>query len=695
MSFIVLWTLLSPGYILTLDMVFTPYMDSLVPERAKLDDILYGFKFTWNSGVLPFLYILKGTTQLIDSWVLQKVLLFLILLISGFSAHSLCPTKFLAGKFFAGLMYMLNPFVYTRFMVGHWLILLAYAVTPFAVKTMINLLEHKRFKDSVKLALLLTLVSVFSAHILFLNLLIFLLFTLIKLIRVGDRLNLTKQLALTFLIYILLNLYWIIPSLTEETILTQVGYEDIQAFTSKVWGSGFNIVFTLASLHGFWRPPEGYLYIYNILPTWYLIYLFLLSLSIFGFVMWIDNKCVGNYVLGLGIAATVSLILASGISSPYFSPIFKTLFNNVPFFKGFREPQKFVAILALAYSYLGGLGVSEIAGRIGKRGKLFKRAPYLALTALIVTSPIAYSFNMLFGFNGQLKAVDYPKEWYEANNFLKYQSGDFKILFLPWHLYMRFSWTNRTIANPASSFFQRTVIAGENIEVGNIETQSTEPVQQYIHFLLKNRHRITNLGELLAPLNIKYIVLAKTADYADYQFLYNQTDLRLILDNPEMSVFENLHSTAKIYWVKGVVSVTAWEEFIELSEKNELTNYVYVMGGNFTNKEEPSFDTVNYTQISPVEYKIEAKGEGYIILTEPYSEAWNLQDRKPISNLGLVNAFHVDKEGCYTIYFTKFRILLTYYIVSLTTLVACIALLTRTELKSDRKQVNYTKNITQ
>jgi hypothetical protein len=118
------------------------------------------------------------------------------------------------------------------------------------------------------------------------------------------------------------------------------------------------------------------------------------------------------------------------------------------------------------------------------------------------------------------------------------------------------------------------------------------------------------------------------------------------------------------------------------------------MRGNFTNKEEPSFNTVNYTQISPAEYKIKAKGEGYIILTEPYSEAWNLQDRKPISNLGLTNAFHVDKEGCYTIYFTKFRILLTYYLVSLTTFVACIALLTRTKLKSDRKQVNYTKNIT-
>jgi hypothetical protein len=118
------------------------------------------------------------------------------------------------------------------------------------------------------------------------------------------------------------------------------------------------------------------------------------------------------------------------------------------------------------------------------------------------------------------------------------------------------------------------------------------------------------------------------------------------------------------------------------------------MRGNFTNKEEPSFNTVNYTQISSVEYKIEAKGEGYIILTEPYNEAWNLQDRKPISNLGLANAFHVDKEGCYTIYFTKFRILLTYYLVSLTTFVACIALLTRTEPKSDGKQVNYTKNIT-
>ena len=33
---------------------------------------------------------------------------------------------------------MINPFVYLRFMAGHWLILLAYSITPFVVKSIIN-----------------------------------------------------------------------------------------------------------------------------------------------------------------------------------------------------------------------------------------------------------------------------------------------------------------------------------------------------------------------------------------------------------------------------------------------------------------------------------------------------------------------------------------------------------------------------
>lgn len=113
-SIIVLWGLLAPGYVLTLDMVFTPNGSDI-----NVSDWSYGLE-TWLFGGLPFfLLLIEGIGSLVPMWVIQKIILFFTLFLAGFSAHHLCPAKNQLGKYFAGLIYMLNPFVYVRFMAGH------------------------------------------------------------------------------------------------------------------------------------------------------------------------------------------------------------------------------------------------------------------------------------------------------------------------------------------------------------------------------------------------------------------------------------------------------------------------------------------------------------------------------------------------------------------------------------------------
>jgi hypothetical protein len=205
---------------------------------------------------------------------------------------------------------------------------------------MICFFENKRFKDVVKVTLLLTLVGVFSSHILFLNLFVFIALFFIKLLTTERRFELLKNVALLFSLFLLVNLYWIVPSFNEKTVLTQIGYEDLLAFTSRSWGTGFNILFSLATLHGFWRAPEGYRYISEILPYWYTVYFFILFLTVLGFITKYRDKVLGSYVKVLGIIAIISLIFATGISTTGFSHLFELFFNAIPFFSGFREPQK-------------------------------------------------------------------------------------------------------------------------------------------------------------------------------------------------------------------------------------------------------------------------------------------------------------------------------------------------------------------
>ena len=78
--------------------------------------------------------ILEFMSNLLYFKYIQDILIFFILILSGISMHFLVNTKSQIPKYFAGIFYMINPFVYLRFMAGHWLLLLAYSITPFVVK---------------------------------------------------------------------------------------------------------------------------------------------------------------------------------------------------------------------------------------------------------------------------------------------------------------------------------------------------------------------------------------------------------------------------------------------------------------------------------------------------------------------------------------------------------------------------------
>ena len=106
---------------------------------------------------------------------------------------------------------------------------------------------------------------------------------------------------------------------------------------------------------------------------------------------------------------------------------------------------------------------------------------------------------------------------------------------------MGFLFAGRVIANPAQNFFAKPTIQGDNMEFGRIYSQSNNPDSKYIEDnILKNKSELKNMGEMLLPLNIKYIILAKEADWKDYDFLDKQTDLKLLSDTESLKVYQNL-----------------------------------------------------------------------------------------------------------------------------------------------------------
>ncbi len=384
----------SSGYILTLD--------TIVSENVyHVSSLFYGLSSSYS--IAPFIAILSFLNMFFSVEFIQKLSYFFIFFISGISAYKLCPEEWGIGRYFAGFLYMLNPFVYVRFIAGHWLLLLAYAVTPFAIKGLIDFFDVPSTEKGIKVVFLLTSIFVLETHTPFLLLIVFGVLFIVKLVeyrKIDDKIfSLSKSIILIGILLLILNSYWLIPNFTGSSIpLGEITGFDLNTFTTKQ-DLNFNTLFTTASMYDFWRA--GYFYTKDILPYWYLFFIFILFLSVHGFVLNYKHIKYGIYVKAFGAIAVLSVLLASGISGTI-AGVFEFLFNNVFFFKGFREPQKFVALLVLAYAYLGCLGVSEFEkiARDPVHSAGAKKAGAWLIIALALATPFIYSFTMFNGFWG-------------------------------------------------------------------------------------------------------------------------------------------------------------------------------------------------------------------------------------------------------------------------------------------------------
>ena len=287
----------------------------------------------------------------ISEEIFQKLIFFSILFLSGYSTHLLVKkmTSSIMIPFYAGVLYMLNPYTYTRILAGHWHILFSYAIVPFLLKTFIDLIEIKEKKEMVRFVLLLSIVA-FNIHTLIISLFIISIIFLCGFYKHKD-IRILRIIIISAILFIFLNSYWIIPVITtKNTVADNISDKDFELFAPK------GGLFDIAAMYGFWR--EGYLYAKDFLPGWQILYLIILSLTILGFISYYKDDKIGIYVKAFAVIGIVGFILASGVNGPL-GDIVRWLFDNT-ILKGFRDSHKFVAMMVLAYSVLGGLGLNKI-----------------------------------------------------------------------------------------------------------------------------------------------------------------------------------------------------------------------------------------------------------------------------------------------------------------------------------------------
>ena len=470
-------------------------------------------------------------------WVLARlgpaaapVFVFALFLGIGMAAHHatkrLIMPSLPVAAYFAGTLYAVNPFTYERLMAGHLLLLMAYGIAPLVVLALVRFVERPGARRALALAAGVTAIAWTSIH--YLAMLPLLLGAVVVVRRATWRTPVLRWGALAAGVVLVANVWWI-AGLGLHRPGGEITGQDLDHYATRPRSTA--VIGNTAALYGFWHrefrlPKDG-------VDGWWLLFAPIAGLSVWGLGSSLGDRRLRALGAAMIVVVPTAIVLASGTSFPATEGLFRWAFDTIPGFKLFREPQKWVALLPLAYALLGAVGLDRLLGeRTGPRPRSVT-AFVAGFVALML--PLAYAWTLVWNWE-RLRPVEFPADWSAADDLIESQGGG-RMLFLPWHLYMTMSFTEHRVVNPAPYFFSAPVLSGDNVELGTIRTQSTDPESEAVEAALFTPEGRRTFGDALARLCVRWVVLAKEDDHRGYEWLRSVPQLDLAMDTPGLIVW--------------------------------------------------------------------------------------------------------------------------------------------------------------
>lgn len=486
-----------PSYILTLDMVFVPHP----PIPSEL------------SASFPLYVALHYLSYLVPGDLLQKLLLFTILVTAGIGMDRLLRQLFEAKLsrwtiVAASLFYMTSAFVYERLMMGQWAVVAGYALLPFVVTALLRFLKTPTWRHTWWLVGTTLLLAVMSIHALLPAAIVGALLVAMHWRRWRSY---TGKLAAGFGAFTVLSSYWLIPALLNANTIGAAlrGSSDEAAFATN------GGLFSLLRLQGVWGEAHGLFLLPQdiaLLPgVWQTL---IWATMAAGFIaLWRQRR--GLALLSLSLIVVSCLIALVGLGDMY------------------REPHKIMIVAALAMTILGAVGIDTVLQRFKRTKPVLVSATGLFACAV----PLLLSMSILWGFWGQLNARAYPPEWTALQNHLQALPNDKSAVFVPWHLYQRYSFSPRIVANPAPSFFEgRRIIINTDPEFAGVAPLRPDPLVTEVSRLLAERPN--TIAAQLAQLGVGYVIFTEEPGYEDVAFLRETAGLKPVFQQGTVTLYE-------------------------------------------------------------------------------------------------------------------------------------------------------------
>lgn len=443
---VVLGPALLPGYTLSYDMVFGPDqpitvatlgLDGSVP-RAVPNDLLVAL-----------------LSVLLPGDVVQKGLLLAVFVLGAWGAARLARSAL--GAAVSALLYVWNPYVLERLVIGHWGFLLGLAILPWAVAAAADARSGKACGGPRLAAWVLAGALAGSTS---------------GLLVAGTALVVAcwpgpeaavgrgRRGLLVVAVALAANAPWWLPSMLRPQGISAdpAGVEAFAAGADTplgVWGS-------VATLGGMWNPATWPAERAHALLA-VAVLVAVAACVVLGLPALLRLRAGAG--AGLATAGLVSFVVAVAGTVPGLRSLLSWAVVHVPGAGLLRDGQKWVAPAVLVVALCAGLTVE----------RLWHPAATRAVGVALTLVPVVALPTLAWGVHGRLTSVPYPDEWRQVAQVVA-READGDVASFPWTYYRRFDWNGRRIVlDPMPRLLPRVVVVNDDLPLMDVTIRGEDP----------------------------------------------------------------------------------------------------------------------------------------------------------------------------------------------------------------------------
>ena len=480
-AIIVLGPTVQRGFVLTYDMVFVPHMsvttttwgmDGSVPRAVPTD----------------LLVALLG--HLLPGDIVQKVLFVTVFVLGGAGAARL--VRGAPAAVASAAVYVWNPWVLERLVIGHWTYLLGLAVLPWAVAAAGRLRNgDERAAPATAGWVVVAGLCGSSAGLVVAGSA-----ALVALWPGGSALPRRRwRLAVVALPALGVALAWLLPA-----VLIPGGIPadpaGVRAFAARAdsplgtWGS-------LLTLGGLWNPatwpPE------RKVPLLAGCVLAAVVAALVAGVPTLIRRGGRPPGPGLVVAGAAGFVLAGAGATPGLEALLRWVVVEVPGGGLLRDGQKLLMPTVLLVAWCIGSTVERLVQvPVGR-----------PLAVLLAGVPVLLLPSLAWGVHGRLGSVAYPAEWTDLQRQVAGLPEGSEIVSFPFSYYRRFVWNgNRVVLDPLPRLLGRVVVVNDDLPLSDVTVRGEDAQAAAIRTAL-DRH--TPLIPVLRAQGVRYAVVTLSA----------------------------------------------------------------------------------------------------------------------------------------------------------------------------------------